>query len=102
MSGILPAHRVVALHPPRRPPTPTYELSSNNKPLYLPKKIDKHIIVSIAIRLTSEGTIRFTVSIGITVLEERHTNCEVLLKDADSAMYQAKREGRNRIVFAGS
>jgi diguanylate cyclase (GGDEF)-like protein len=44
--------------------------------------------------------IRFTVSIGAAVLSDSNTNIEILLSQADKALYQAKRTGRNRVVAA--
>jgi len=42
---------------------------------------------------------RITLSIGIaTATGKREQNCECLLNAADKALYQAKQEGRNRIV----
>ena len=38
-----------------------------------------------------------TVSIGICPANDKHTNFEQLIKDADLAMYKAKKNGRNRI-----
>jgi diguanylate cyclase (GGDEF)-like protein len=38
-----------------------------------------------------------TVSIGICTANDKHTNFEQLIKDADIAMYKAKTNGRNRI-----
>ncbi|MGZ3158633.1 MAG: GGDEF domain-containing protein [Burkholderiaceae bacterium] len=49
---------------------------------------------------TPQGPIRFTISSGVAVLEMKHVNWEALLKDADAAMYRAKREGRNRVVLS--
>ncbi|HEY8025753.1 MAG TPA: GGDEF domain-containing protein [Burkholderiaceae bacterium] len=49
---------------------------------------------------TPDGTLQFTVSIGVAVLRTDHRNWDALLKDADSALYCAKREGRNRVVDA--
>jgi diguanylate cyclase (GGDEF)-like protein len=49
---------------------------------------------------TPQGPVRFTISLGIAVLDERHADLEALLGDADSAMYVAKRDGRNRSVLA--
>ncbi|MGB2742012.1 MAG: GGDEF domain-containing protein [Cognaticolwellia sp.] len=38
-----------------------------------------------------------TLSMGICTLNDKHANFEQLIKDADSAMYKAKENGRNRI-----
>lgn len=48
--------------------------------------------------LPAGGSISFTVSIGLAMLsgEERQLGC--LLKKADAALYQAKQQGRNRVV----
>jgi two-component system cell cycle response regulator len=40
-----------------------------------------------------------TVSIGVSRIEMRADTPEVLLKRADLALYRAKREGRNRVIF---
>lgn len=42
-----------------------------------------------------------TISAGIASLAEMDDTLEKLLKRADSALYRAKREGRNRVVKAG-
>lgn len=44
-----------------------------------------------------EGKISFTVSIGITCTEPSNYDFNVMLKDADRAMYKAKNGGRNQI-----
>ncbi|GAB3550791.1 hypothetical protein GCM10027343_34320 [Noviherbaspirillum agri] len=49
---------------------------------------------------TPKGKIQFTVSIGVAVLQPEHMDWDCLLRDADSALYQAKCEGRNRVVLA--
>ena len=62
-------------------------------------------IVAERIRAAIEGTtitcgqtkIAATVSIGFAAIQPSHTNVEALLKDADSALYRAKQNGRNRI-----
>ena len=38
-----------------------------------------------------------TLSIGVSMLSEQHKNLDQLINDADKAMYQAKKNGRNRI-----
>ena len=45
-----------------------------------------------------EGLIRFTVSIGITVLQEGDDGIESMLNRADKGLYAAKENGRNRVV----
>jgi diguanylate cyclase (GGDEF)-like protein/PAS domain S-box-containing protein len=42
---------------------------------------------------------RSTPSIGATVFEEKQTSLEELMKQADIAMYQAKKSGRNTLCF---
>ena len=42
-------------------------------------------------------TIKFTISIGITLVLDTDTNSNAVLTRADSALYQAKKKGRNRI-----
>lgn len=43
-----------------------------------------------------------TVSLGVATLPGHATNGEELLRQADSALYQAKRQGRNRVVTVDS
>ncbi|EJM97417.1 PAS domain S-box/diguanylate cyclase (GGDEF) domain-containing protein [Pseudomonas sp. GM74] len=53
------------------------------------------------LRFTHEGqTFGITVSQGLTSLTAADGNVENLFSRADAAMYQAKREGKNRIVTA--
>jgi len=49
----------------------------------------------------SQG-IPVTVSIGVATLNTAEDSLERLLKRADSALYEAKREGRNRVVQAAA
>lgn len=46
------------------------------------------------------GSLNITVSIGVAVLRPYHTGWSALLKDADTALYQAKQSGRNRVTLA--
>jgi diguanylate cyclase (GGDEF)-like protein len=48
------------------------------------------------------GKLQITVSIGVAVLKPYHENWDALLKDADTALYLAKRSGRNRVTLANT
>lgn len=41
--------------------------------------------------------LQFTVSLGVATLEGKDTNIDMLLNQADQALYRAKSEGRNRV-----
>ena len=45
-------------------------------------------------------TFPVTVSLGVTVLKSANPDLERLVMSADSALYQAKRDGRNRVYAA--
>lgn len=47
------------------------------------------------------GQRRITVSIGVALVDARDASPQALLDRADEALYQAKREGRNRCCVAG-
>jgi two-component system cell cycle response regulator len=46
----------------------------------------------------SKDKIRVTLSIGVSVSGEADTTAEILLNEADTALYEAKRLGRNRVI----
>lgn len=48
---------------------------------------------------SSEGLVSLTASIGVSQLGDGETDWEPMLRRADKALYQAKREGRNRVVL---
>ena len=47
----------------------------------------------------SRQKIVISTSIGICLFPDNHNDCGTLLQDADTAMYEAKRQGRNCFVF---
>ncbi|OCP01239.1 MULTISPECIES: PleD family two-component system response regulator [unclassified Ensifer] len=50
----------------------------------------------------AEGPLKVTASMGIASLRAGSDTAEALLKRADTALYQAKNEGRNRVVAAAA
>ena len=49
---------------------------------------------------TANGSVRFTVSIGVASLIESGLSLEQIMKNADNALYGAKNQGRDRVVMA--
>lgn len=45
--------------------------------------------------------LHFTISVGIVTLRDANINLDMLLSQADQAMYQAKQQGRNRVCALG-
>ncbi len=56
-----------------------------------------HEAISSAPFMTTAGPVAVTISVGYAGLEQEHDSASELLKFADAAMYNAKREGRNRV-----
>jgi two-component system cell cycle response regulator len=52
-----------------------------------------------AFELAAGRPLSITVSVGVALNESQHDTPEMILKRADVALYRAKREGRNRVVF---
>ena len=48
-----------------------------------------------------DGGVRLTVSIGVACFPEHATSPEELLRAADEALYEAKLQGRDRVVGTG-
>jgi diguanylate cyclase (GGDEF)-like protein len=75
----------------------------------LPNKVDKDACLHIAERIRKavfdnplqldSGGISYTVSIGVTLSSDADKNIEDSYKRADQALYQAKDEGRNKVVY---
>lgn len=52
----------------------------------------------IEVNSDSDTLIRFTVSIGMTVVENKDELLDDIIRKADKALYQAKAKGRNRVI----
>jgi diguanylate cyclase (GGDEF)-like protein/PAS domain S-box-containing protein len=51
---------------------------------------------------TCAGPVKITVSVGVSILDgESHKELKDLIRDADAALFEAKRQGRNRVAAAG-
>jgi two-component system cell cycle response regulator len=64
--------------------------------------IAERVRTAVAERLFDAGSSRelpITVSVGLALNESADDTPDMLLKRADIALYRAKREGRNRVVF---
>jgi two-component system cell cycle response regulator len=46
----------------------------------------------------NEINVHITISIGVTTMHEGLTSPEALFKKTDEALYEAKREGRNKVI----
>jgi diguanylate cyclase (GGDEF)-like protein len=58
-------------------------------------------VEELAIQYKGE-TVRVSASLGVTSSEHYGLTWQALIDSSDAALYQAKREGRNRVVVAGS
>ncbi len=64
-------------------------------------KVAEKILSSITKPIVLDGyTIQVSASIGISVYPNNRQDSETLIKQADTAMYRAKRLGKNRYEFA--
>ncbi len=57
-------------------------------------------IAATAMPLEGGAPLRITVSIGVTTLADKSTDIDMLLRQADEALYAAKHGGRNRVCMA--
>ncbi|MFE8698787.1 GGDEF domain-containing protein [Cytobacillus sp. FJAT-53684] len=60
------------------------------------KNVEQHPFI-----LNSGKEINLTISIGVACYQETTTDPTLLIDDADKALYQAKRSGRNRVCVSG-
>lgn len=56
-------------------------------------------IAATQVKLDSGLPLRFTASFGVTTLHDKDANIDMLMNQADQALYQAKNEGRNRVCL---
>lgn len=65
------------------------------------KRVAQKILTTLAEEFTIEGqVIQVTISIGISLYPQDATQLDGLVQAADDAMYQAKKRGKNRYMFA--
>lgn len=57
------------------------------------KKIEDH-----QVNIQNKFFFNFTVSIGVSQLQSQENDLTVLIKNADIALYQAKKNGRNQVA----
>jgi len=75
-----------------------------NTDTYTAEKIGERLrraVASKSFTIGAPSLVPVTISAGIATLSGMDDTLEKLLKRADSALYRAKREGRNRVVKAG-
>ncbi len=56
-------------------------------------------LASAQVKLDNGLPLHFTASFGVVTLEENDTNIDILLNQADQALYRAKSQGRNRVCM---
>ncbi|XPV70123.1 MAG: GGDEF domain-containing protein [Halarcobacter sp.] len=57
-------------------------------------------IENLQVEANNKEIVKFTVSIGVTMLRADDSNLEAILHRADLALYEAKKEGRNKVVLS--
>lgn len=56
-------------------------------------------LVSAQVKIDNGLPLHFTASFGVVTLEEKDTNIDILLNQADQALYRAKSQGRNQVCL---
>jgi diguanylate cyclase (GGDEF)-like protein/PAS domain S-box-containing protein len=56
-------------------------------------------LVTAQVKLDNGLPLHFTASFGVVTLEEKDTNIDILLNQADQALYRAKSQGRNQVCL---
>jgi diguanylate cyclase len=72
-------------------------------PLKRAEEISEHIRTTVenhVFTLSTGKNINITISIGVASFDETTTDPTLLIEDADKALYQAKRTGRNRVCVS--
>jgi diguanylate cyclase (GGDEF)-like protein/PAS domain S-box-containing protein len=54
-------------------------------------------VANTSIEINSSSSIHLTISIGVAFLSKKNNNLKALIKSADSALYNAKGSGRNKV-----
>jgi len=67
----------------------------------------RHVVEDFQLALPGEPdsaplSINVTVSIGVAELNDQCKTCQCLIENADRSLYQAKRNGRNRVIMSKS
>lgn len=60
----------------------------------------RQLVEHTKITLENGPPLKFTISIGIAMFDDKDTNIDILLNAADQALYKAKNTGRNRVCMA--
>ena len=67
-----------------------FKIRGKDRPKQKPEKTTK--------RKRSSDDIKVTISIGLAEKNSQHLNPQDVIKDADKALYQSKKDGRNRVT----
>ncbi len=65
----------------------------------LADRLREHIATATSVNTDEGSPIHFTISVGVASLSDEATTFDQVLKRADQALYEAKHQGRNRVVL---